>query len=446
MSKKIRDYLFIIFIVIFVIATIIVSVYASGYKLNLSWPLSFNRLLIKTGMLVIDTKPSGATVYLNNEIQSAFSLNPWKKNELTTATKVKNIIPGEYDLKLELDGYWAFQKKIKIQSNQTTFLENINLFKNNDALLIAESSRDSIALSPNDKYLYLNDGKKIITIKTGQEKKITIENSTDCSNNGEWLKTEDKLLINGLIIDPVGEKDIDYRQLIGKDASGWHYDESSDRLYFKASESLSYFDLNKKNITQIANGANYVSCEGRDDYLFLIESIDDKIALKKYSLKENRMEKIIDLPGVGQYQFVAGHEKFLTIYDEQNKTLYLINPDNDQENKTIHNIASWQWLDDKTLFYNNEWEIYSLDLEQNNNTLITRFGEKIEKIIWNEKNKYLIFSTEKSLNAIELEFGAITTILKTEQLFSPVLDKKNDILYFWGKTKNQEGIYKILLK
>ena len=62
MSKKLRDYLFYFFIIFFVVGTVLISLYASGYKFNLSWPLKFNRVLIKTGMIAVDTIPRGAVV------------------------------------------------------------------------------------------------------------------------------------------------------------------------------------------------------------------------------------------------------------------------------------------------------------------------------------------------------------------------------------------------
>ena len=160
MPKKVRDYLFIVFIVLFVFMTIGISLYASGYKFNLSWPLRFNRLLQKTGMLALATVPSRAIVYLNDVPQKNLSVNPWKKDYLTTPVKIKNILPGEYELRLEETGYWPYKQKIWINSGQTTFVEDVNLFKENLPLLVLSTPEDSLALSPDKKYLFLDKTKK----------------------------------------------------------------------------------------------------------------------------------------------------------------------------------------------------------------------------------------------------------------------------------------------
>lgn len=111
MSPKTRNYLFIFFIVFFIVGTVLISLYASGYRLSLSWPLKFNRLLIKTGALNLDTNPRGAVIYLNGQARNEAALLSFKKNILTTPAKIRNLLPGEYDLTLERDGYWPFQKK-----------------------------------------------------------------------------------------------------------------------------------------------------------------------------------------------------------------------------------------------------------------------------------------------------------------------------------------------
>ena len=177
MPKKTRDYIFYFFIFFFITGTVLISLYASGYKFNLSWPLKFNRILIKTGMIAVDTVPSGAIVYLNDKPQANFSLNPFKKEYLTTAVKVKNVLPGEYDLRLERAGYWPFQKKINVYSGQTTFAEDINLFRNSAPLLLAAGGETETQLSANRKYLYIPMAKKIITLKNGETRIIPTASS-----------------------------------------------------------------------------------------------------------------------------------------------------------------------------------------------------------------------------------------------------------------------------
>jgi hypothetical protein len=442
MSKKIRDYLFFAFIILFVVGTVFVSLYASGYKINFSWPPKFNRLLIKTGMLALDSSPRGAKIYLNGKVQTNSSLMPWEKEYLTTAAKIKNLLPGEYELKLEREGYWPLNKKVSIYSGQTTFLENINLFRNDLPALIVSVPDGGIELSPSRKYLYASGAQKIITLKTEQEKTLPFPTA----EAGIWRKNSDELLSGGRLFNAEKKTETNYQQLIGTEASDWYYDENSNRLYYRNKNSLAYLDLDQNNSVLVAAGENYQTYEPRGEELFLVTGGASTV-LKEYSLKTKKNEQEVVLPNVGHYLFQRGDSKFLTIYDDQNKTLYLLNPANIASGeKIIKNVTSWQWLDEESLLYSNNWEIYFFSLKTGASSLLTRVSEEIVKIIWNKNDEYLIFSTTQSLNTFDLKTGIITTIFKTEKIASPVLDDKDGILYFWAQIGQQEGVYRIFLQ
>src|SRR5680860_1596622 len=70
MSKKIRDFIFILFVIIYIVTATVTCLFASGYKFNVAWPLQFNRLLIKTGTLSIASSPKNAFIFLNDKQQN----------------------------------------------------------------------------------------------------------------------------------------------------------------------------------------------------------------------------------------------------------------------------------------------------------------------------------------------------------------------------------------
>jgi len=442
MSKKFRDCLFYLFIIFFVIGTLLLSLYASGHKFNLSWPLKFNRLIIKTGMIAVDTVPGGAIVYLNDKPQSNLSLNPFKKEYLNTAAKVKNVLPGEYDLRLERAGYWPFQKKIFVYSGQTTFAEDINLFREDTPLLLAASAETETQLSASRKYLYIPAVKKIITLKNDEARIIPED-----GGSSSWLKNEDKLLAAGNIYGINAAGDAQYEQLIGTEADNWYLDESKNRLYYRAGNSLAYLKLANKTSALAVSGETYPTYEPRGENLFFVSSDSGRVSVKRYSLLSQKIENELNLPAVGQYEFRHDGAKSLVLYDNQNKTLYLLNPDNlTGGGQTIKDIISWQWLDENTLLYNNTWEIYRFDLKTGNSDLLTRVGEEIKKIIWNGDKNYLIFSTANSLNALDIKMSAATKIFQAEKITGASLDEKNDIIYFWAKIGAAAGVYKMILQ
>jgi len=441
MSKKIRDYLLLAFVVSFVFLTVIFSLYASGYKFNLSWPLKFNKLLQKTGMLIVASQPAGATIYLNNKPQKDSSFKPWKKNYLTTSAKIKNILPGEYLLRLELAGYWPFEKKISVNSGETTFAEDINLFLAAEPLLITPTVKSELTISQNKKYLYLAALKQIWNLKSSQAKELP-----GAETSSQWL-AGDKLLSAGIIFSAEKTTELNYRKMIGSEAKQWFYEENTGRLYYQHQNSLNRLESDGRTNTLILNNRSDATFEPRNDHLYLVNENQGQIVLQDYNLKNKKIDQELVLPTVGQYRFIFDGQATLSLYDEKNKTLYLINPNNLGANPTtLKNVISWQWLGNGRLLYNNPWEIYLFDLKTNQTSLVTRVSEAITKIIWHPDNNYLIFSSAQSLKAVDLKNGTTINLLSAAQIANPVLDEKNDYLYFWADINQQQGIYKILLQ
>ena len=137
---------------------------------------------------------------------------------------------------------------------------------------------------------------------------------------------------------------------------------------------------------------------------------------------------------------------YLTVYDKKNQTLYLFNETKIGDGPlVIKNIKNWALMDINNLIYTNNFEIYTFDLTNNRSTLITRRGTAIKDIIWNAEKNYLIFSEKENLNVFDFKNHNVTSLLAGEEIISPVLNTKDNTLYFWANINEQEGIYKILL-
>ncbi len=86
-------------IVFLVVGTIIAVLYGSGYRIDLG---NNHSIIHGTGLLVATSTPDGAQVFINDH--------------LTTATNnTINLAPGDYKVKIFKDGYFPWEKKIKIE-------------------------------------------------------------------------------------------------------------------------------------------------------------------------------------------------------------------------------------------------------------------------------------------------------------------------------------------
>lgn len=423
--------------------TIAVSLYASGYKFNISWPLKFNRILQKTGMLAIATNPSQATIYLNDKAQKESAIKFWRNDYRVSPTKIKNLLPGEYELRLEQIGYWPYKQRINIYSGETTFVEDVNLFRENSPIIILAAPENTLSLSPDNKYLYAAQSKKIITLKTEITRDLKLVDNT----NGIWLKNN-KVLASGIIFDPIrAEDDENFSNLIGAGASNWNYDNNSGQFYFQNNNSINRLNVNNKTTTLLISGLTYIAYLPKQNNLFTITNSENKTKLESYSLKNLQLDSSWILPASGEYSFVKNISSRLAIYDSKNRTLYLFDESDLKAGPiVIRNVKNLSMMNNDSLIYTNDFEIYIFNLNNSRIDLVTRRSEEINNIIWNSAGNYLIFSSPTTLNVLDFKNHNATLLFHSEKIVSPVFDEKNDNLYFWAQVGEQSGIYKMQMQ
>jgi hypothetical protein len=80
-----------------VFGTYFISILARGYQVNLK-----NGSLQATGIISANSKPKGASVYLNDRL-------------VTATDDTLNLTPGDYQIKIVKDGYLPWQKNVQIK-------------------------------------------------------------------------------------------------------------------------------------------------------------------------------------------------------------------------------------------------------------------------------------------------------------------------------------------
>jgi hypothetical protein len=419
----------------------VTCLFAAGYKFNFSWPLQFDRLLQKTGTLSVETTPKDAFIFLDGKKQTTPGFKIIKKEYISTPAKIKNLLPDDYTLKIEKENYWPIEKKITIKSGITTFIENINLFRSDLPTIVTSSENSSLNLNNANNKLYLPEANKLIDLNY-----LNTENLPSSKLNA-WINDQE-IFIDGKIINTEDESLIDLNSLLKNSQLEWKYDQDNQNIYalLKNEEivSINSDGISTSSLITIPQVLDYKQVEST---LFAIVSQDNKKYFKEYDLNKKEEIKKMELPNFGNYNFFPGSQNgFITLYDKENKSLYLINKNNWQESLILNNIKDWQFIDKYKLIYHNGWEITLLDLDTNISSLISRVSDPIYKITWHEKEKYFIFSTQNSIQAGDLKTNILTTLFKTEKIGDIALDMKNNILYFYAQVGQQSGIYKLMLK
>ena len=292
-------------------------------------------------------------------------------------------------MRLEKTNYWPLEKRVKIESGQTTFLEDINLFINNLPFFITSGAPGELIISPDNNYLYAQTSGMVIDLKNNQLLTAKLEENS----SGVWLK-DNNFFSEGKIIETTKNNLLDLNKTIGSGATNWRYGNTNNKLYFINQNEISHLDSDYKTIKSVIRG-KYLDYEIRENNIFVITE-SNKISLKNYSLSNLILEGEIELPLMGKYELVLKNSKYIELFDRENKTLYLINPSNLQDIDLIKNISDWTWIREDEMIYTNGWEINTYNLVNSKSNLITRVG-KILVAFSIIKRKLLYFChTDKS--------------------------------------------------
>ena len=80
-----------------------IFLYAQGYRLDFR-----QRTLTATGIILAKSLPEGAQVYLDGELTTA------------TNSTLSGVKPGTYQVKIERDGYFPWEKNIEVKAGLVT--------------------------------------------------------------------------------------------------------------------------------------------------------------------------------------------------------------------------------------------------------------------------------------------------------------------------------------
>ena len=446
MNAKIRARLFYIFIFLFLMVTLFTFFYATGYRFNLTWPLQFEKILIKTGTLEIKTEPKNVKVFLEKSTKNIFT-NPAKlKGQTTTPVKIRNLLPGEYKLSLRQDDYWDWEKKINIKTGVFLYLDNITLFKKTLPLNINHSNLQEIYPSPDFKYAYLSESQTIINLETENQ----IAQIDEKIKNVTWSKDSKKIISDNLVFD-IKNNSINYfSKNIKGEINNLQCNNEADILNYQQKQDIKQYNIEKNKDDILVTTEK--TCQD-----FIIK--DDKIA---YITNDNSSSQIIvtdtnsnkkatiDLPLANNYQFINPDNEYLNVLEKNHQTLYILNANLNYAHivAKIKNFKEGIWISDYQLLYNNDLEFYMYDIRLNESELITRVSHKINSLLWHSSKQYILYSSNSSLYAIDWANRkyTITKIISLEEIKSPFLNQKNDTVYFSAKIGQQSGLYKMKMQ
>jgi hypothetical protein len=446
MSIGKRYTLLVILVIIFVITAPVVVLYTAGYRYNFS-----KNKVEKTGILVIASEPRGAQISING-----------KNVEDATPARIKNLMPSNYAIRVEKDGFYPWEKTLTVKSKLTTFAENIMLFKKTLPMQVINGDIKSFSISNDgDKIAYYEKGAvKIFDIASKSVKEL-YKNSSEItsivwSENDEKILVTERLFPNFRIVNADGNETPFLPKTLGYNFTELIFDSGSANTAFgfvltgAQTGMLHQIDLKEKKIKASRAIGNSFIAEG--DKIYTIELAAKNKYLLKKSFKDSAVEEQITLMPYGNYKFLELKNDLMTVLHKERGELVYINFKNSDENTILESDARTAIFtkDLGKLIIKKDFEILVYDFAAKQKDLITRYGKEIKKAIWHPEGGYLFFNLDKTLEVIELDNrgGSRSQISLTQfdEIRDFAVDSKGEVIYFTGKIGAQQGLFELDIK
>ncbi len=439
-----RRIIYLIFMGIFFIVLPLIILYANGYKYNFK-----KNNLQKTGAIFLESKPKDVKIFLNNKII-----------EKKIPILIKDLIPNEYNLKVKKEGYNLWEKEIKVNEGQTTFLQYIRLFKNkNIAIPIYQKEIKEFKCNDNKNIFILHkidrSDESLVWLNINAQEQKNIFKTTEkiitfkLIEDGKliFVKTQKRYLL----INPIDKITYNLNNIIKvKNIKQLKINKyNGNYLYYINNNKLYSYNLinNKKELLLPYAPIDYL-IENNILY-YLNQNSLNKIFLNKLDLITNKITKnILDLNIDADYQISNVNNNFLII---KTKNILILFDKNNNEFKKLNNslYSNWDKKYDELIYGNrHELWVFKPKEKENNQLLLTRSTEEIGKAVWYPITTHIIYYTHSTIKIIEnlATNRNITDIFKADNIKQLMINSKGNKIYFIGQVNGVKGLFKLKIQ
>lgn len=445
MTRLHRRIIYIIFIIIFLIAAPTIILYTSGYRYN------FQKARVqKTGIMMLSSVPRGAEIWLNGK----------KVDKKTTPVRLEYILPGDYEIQFKKSGYHDWQKKLPVYENSTTFAEKVVLWKQSQLQTMSTATASSwLASADKRQVAIISASNTLVSLGVGGDlTDFLTANGTGLKNRFDlkdysqinitaWSPDNKKILLSTtgsssqyLVFDNTnpGIKKISSQFKI------IHWSENSDLLY--GVDRLGFWQINlssnqQKLLFKSFLPNDFLMTDGKIFYL-------ENQTLWEKNLTNGRNSVVTSPIKCDNCLLTKKIGNRFILQEPATQKLLIIDTGN-RANDMENSAKNLYWLNNGSLLFYNDWEMYIYDLNKRDPELITRLGQPIKNALWHTAGKHLIFAAGNKINIIELdnrELRNVIDLADNVEVKNMAISRDGKILYFSGRVADTEGIYKLILQ
>lgn len=420
MSKSLRLFLFLIFVLAFLISAPIVVLYTAGYRLDLS-----NGRIVHTAVLNIQSEPRNATVTVDGVASSD-----------RTPAVLETILPGEHVIGLEKMGYLPWETILSFDSREARVMGPIVLFLDENPVL--RETVPAILVSSHaatNRFAYVTQQSSWLEVWTiqdlGAQKKLLMRLPyTSASNYSLWWSKDGTYLTlreqhgtkqdisvtrvsDGTAIDlPISAQNVD--------DSWWDLSVESF-LYTRVGTTLTRIDVANASSQPLSFAADLVtSSDGRE---IALATSHNRVVV---SSQEGETASIVTYLPLGDYRFVPAPAGLVGIHDLHRNRFILVDVTGGDQPILLNEEARlWKWNPaGDVLLFSSGYDLKYYDRPSHETQTLTRLSTLIEQLDWYPQGNTPIYRAGGSTIALNLSGTTILsqTTLTTDLLGSFWLD------------------------
>lgn len=445
MPLRLRQLIFAVLTLFFVISAPLIILYTAGYKYNIN-----KNIVEKTGSLVLDSVPPKARILLNER----------DAHKLTPAT-FSHLLPDDYRIRLEKEGYYPWEKTLPVTSKRTTFATDVVFFREASPEMSFNKKIKFVVPAP--------DGASaaFVSIEKTQAEELSVwnlenEHSARFSAPGKidgltWSPSSKYILVKltgsqkFFAVPRESGQTIDIFKIFGREWKNLVWSENNDdELYGSAPEGGAYgiykINLDNKTAKKISSGGSRVWQQ--NSRLYTLVPSNNGIKLLQISETERPVE--ITALKAGDYTFLASRTDILMLADKTKSLLYLLKPEfNDPillETRATYAVWSPSF---KKLMISDDFELRLYDYEKNEINFVTRHGEPVKKALWLDSENHLVIEFRNSILGAELDYrdnNYSPTLASGKDISDLFLADKTKTAYFTAETAEGRRLFKLSIQ
>ena len=460
----------------------LIVLYATGFR----WDFEQKRIT-QMGMITVKCIPRTVNIFINDKLKAR-----------RTYARIRDLMPRDYVVKLQKEGYSIWEKKLTVEPRVATPIKHARLFLSEPEMTqIINSGIDQYILSPNTKKIVytINRGEEadiwLLDVASHNSSKLFPKSKEEFAkvleglvfSDIKWSPDSEKVLVQyktkskkgtkphqltyHVIINTSRPQDIIFLEDLFKfemEKVKWHPKDSNEIFWLNQGNFYS-IKLDRKTLSPVLATQVLDFAIVNQDVYYVTETLKDTedtkkskptFQLVKKSLSTLEEELIIDVSDLGAEEFceILAGKKRVALRLGEDQALYIL----DKENK-LQKIADktqkaiWDSLQYK-LLYQNDYEIFILrfvdedfdiELEEPQQELITRYSEKIQDCLWYPDFQHIIFSVKNTIKIIELDGRDKRNVYEMGKVNvdDPKVScgSKGKVVYFMDKENKIKNIY-----